>query len=188
MSGPAPELRPAPASTDTIKVPKTVLLADRSLTIQRVVELTFATEDVNVIAVSDGDRAIEVIGRSRPDVVLADVGMPRGNGYELADYMRRQPRLAAVPILLLHGAFEAVDHAKVQAVGADGVLTKPFDPAVLIGRVNELLAFGRSGHAVERGDAEAGQSSTAAPVGLAADAARQAAADSRGDALRAVSD
>ncbi len=130
-SGPAPELRASHASTDTIKVPKTVLLADGSVTIQRVVELTFATEDVKVIAVGDGNRAIEVIDRSRPDVVLADIGMPRGNGYELADYMRRQPRLAAVPILLLHGAFEAVDLARVQAVGADGVLTKPFDPAVL---------------------------------------------------------
>ena len=65
-------------------MPYTLLLADDSFTIQRVIELTFADQDVTVVAVSDGDQAIERLEASPPDIVLADIGMPGKNGYEVA--------------------------------------------------------------------------------------------------------
>ena len=61
-----------------------LLLADDSVTIQRVIELTFADEDVQVIAVGNGKDAIDRIQRDPPDIVLADVDMPGKNGYEIA--------------------------------------------------------------------------------------------------------
>ena len=61
-----------------------LLLADDSVTIQRVIELTFADEDVHVVAVGDGEQAIERIEAEPPDIVLADVGMPERDGYEVA--------------------------------------------------------------------------------------------------------
>jgi CheY-like chemotaxis protein len=121
-------------------VPYTLLLADDSVTIQRVIELTFADEDVIVIAVSDGDQAIERLEASPPDIVLADIGMPGKNGYEVAQYIRQSPRLAHIPVVLLTGAFEPVDQARANAAGCDGVLAKPFEPQMVIGRVKELLA------------------------------------------------
>jgi len=123
-------------------VPYTLLLADDSVTIQRVIELTFADEDVTVVAVSDGDQAIERLQASPPDIVLADIGMPGKNGYEVAQYIRRSPRLAHIPVVLLTGAFEPVDQARANDAGCDGVLAKPFEPQQIIGRVKELL--GRS--------------------------------------------
>ena len=63
-------------------MPKKLLLADDSVTIQKVIELTFADEDIEVIAVSNGAQAISVAGVERPDIVLADVGMPERDGYE----------------------------------------------------------------------------------------------------------
>ena len=128
-------------------MPHTLLLADDSLTIQRVVELTFADEDVRVVAVSDGDQAIASLDRQPPDIVLADVGMPGRNGYEVASYVKSQPRLAHIPVLLLTGAFEPVDRVKAEQAGCDGVLAKPFEPRVVIGLVNELLAGVRGGSA-----------------------------------------
>lgn len=124
-------------------MPKTVLLADDSVTIQRVVELTFAREDVRVVIAKDGDEAIEAITRDAPDVVLADIDMPGRSGFDVAQFIRRQPATAAVPVLLLAGAFEPVDQAQAHESGADGILTKPFDPAVLVSRVMELLNEGR---------------------------------------------
>jgi CheY-like chemotaxis protein len=121
-------------------VPYTLLLADDSVTIQRVIELTFADEDVQVIAVSDGDQAIERLDASPPDIVLADIGMPGKNGYEVAQYIRQTPRLAHIPVVLLTGAFEPVDQARAAEAGCDGVLAKPFEPQLVIGRVKELLA------------------------------------------------
>src|SRR6267378_680587 len=125
---------------DRTKVPYTLLLADDSVTIQRVIELTFADEDVQVIAVSDGDQAIERLEASPPDIVLADIGMPGRNGYEVAKYIKQSPRLAHIPVVLLTGAFEPVDQARASEAGCDGVLAKPFEPQLVIGRVKELLA------------------------------------------------
>ena len=120
-------------------MPQTLLLADDSLTIQRVIELTFAGEDIKVVAVSDGDQAIARLDTEPPDIVLADVGMPGRSGYDVAQHVKQSPSLAHIPVVLLTGAFEPVDQVKAAAVGCDAVLAKPFDPQLVIGRVRELL-------------------------------------------------
>ncbi|MGE3509474.1 MAG: response regulator [Vicinamibacterales bacterium] len=122
-----------------------LLLADDSVTIQRVVKLTFADEDVEVVAVGDGNQAVASIDRQPPDIVLADVAMPGRTGYEVAQHIRTSPRLAHIPVLLLTGAFEPVDEARASEVGCDGVLAKPFEPDVVVSRVKELLARPRPG-------------------------------------------
>ena len=121
-------------------MPHTLLLADDSVTIQRVIELTFADEDVDVVAVSDGDQAIQRIEAAPPDIVLADIGMPGKNGYEVAQHIHQSPRLSHIPVVLLTGAFEPVDQARAAEAGCDSVLAKPFEPQLVIGRVKELLA------------------------------------------------
>ena len=93
-------------------MPHTLLLADDSVTIQRVIELTFADEDIRVVAVSDGDQAIAVLDQTPPDIVLADVGMPGRNGYEVAQHIKDTPRLAHIPVVLLTGAFEPIDQPR----------------------------------------------------------------------------
>jgi CheY-like chemotaxis protein len=123
-------------------MPHTLLLADDSVTIQRVIELTFADEDVRVVAVGDGRQAIDKIVYEPPDIVLADVGMPGCDGYEVSAFVKDRPEFAHIPVLLLTGAFEPVDEARVRQVKADGVLAKPFEPHELITRVKDLLGVG----------------------------------------------
>jgi CheY-like chemotaxis protein len=117
-----------------------LLLADDSVTIQRVIELTFADEQIQVIAVGDGQQAIQKIEAEQPDVVLADVGMPERDGYEVAAHVKGSPHLAHIPVILLTGAFEPIDEARARSVGCDGVLVKPFEPQMVINRVKDLLA------------------------------------------------
>ncbi len=117
-----------------------LLLADDSVTIQRVIELTFADEDIEVIAVGDGERAVQRIREDRPDIVLADVDMPERDGFAVARYVKDDPELAHIKVILLTGAFDPVDETRVRAAGCDGVLAKPFEPQLLIARVRELLA------------------------------------------------
>jgi CheY-like chemotaxis protein len=124
-------------------VPATLLLADDSPTIQRIIELTFADEDVRVVVVSDGAAAIARIEEQPPDIVLADVGVPRKNGYEVASYVKHSPRLSHIPVLLLTGAFEPVDQHRADQAGCDGVLAKPFEPQLVIARVKEFLEHSR---------------------------------------------
>ena len=121
-------------------MPHKLLLADDSVTIQRVIELTFADEDIQVVAVGDGKKAIASIQADRPDIVLADVGMPERDGYEVAAFIKTNSELAHIPVLLLTGAFEPIDEARARAVGCDGVLVKPFEPQMVINRVKDLLA------------------------------------------------
>jgi len=118
---------------------RTLLLADGSITIQRVIELTFAHEDVRVMSVGDGRRAMQLLESEVPDVVLADVDLPEMDGYALAAHIRRVPRLKDVPVLLLAGAFEPVDQDKAREVKSDGVIIKPFEPQVVVTRVKELI-------------------------------------------------
>jgi CheY-like chemotaxis protein len=115
-----------------------ILLADDSVTIQKVIELTFMDEDYEVRAVSNGDEAIQALPETDPDVVIADVHMPGANGYEVC--RRSKARRPEVPVLLLVGTFEPFDEAQARAAGADSFLKKPFDSQELLQRVGDLMA------------------------------------------------
>ena len=116
-----------------------LLLADDSVTIQRVIELTFADEDIDVTTVGDGQLAIDRLDADPPDIILADIDMPKRDGYEVAAYVKSRPRLAHIPVVLLTGAFEPIDQARAAAAGSSDVLAKPFEPQMVINRVKELL-------------------------------------------------
>ena len=120
-------------------MPQTLLLADDSVTIQRVIELTFADEGIRVIAVGDGQQAVDRVTADPPDIVLADTGMPEQDGYEVATFIKNDPNLAHIPVVLLTGAFEPVDGDRATKSGCDAVLVKPFEPQEVIKRVRELL-------------------------------------------------
>lgn len=128
-------------------MPNTLLLADDSVTIQRVIELTFAQEDVRVVSVSDGRQAIRWMEIESPDIVLVDVEAPEVDGYGVAAHVKQSPNLRDVPVLLLAGAFEPVDEARAALVGCDGVLVKPFEPQQLVSRVKALLDRPAAGEA-----------------------------------------
>ena len=128
-------------------MPVTLLLADDSATIQRVIEMTFAEEDVRVVTVGDGREAIERIAADPPDIVLADTSMPEKDGYEVSAFVKAEPARARIPVVLLTGAFEPVDDGRAREAGCDAVLVKPFEPKAVLGRVRELLGLSGDGGA-----------------------------------------
>jgi len=121
-----------------------LLLADDSVTIQRVVELTFSGEDVQVVTVGDGEQAIARIPIELPDIVLADIGMPKRSGYDVSAFVKGRSDLSHIPVLLLAGAFEPVDETRAKQVHSDGVLVKPFEPQQVISRVKDLIESSRA--------------------------------------------
>lgn len=117
-----------------------LLLADDSATIQKVIDLTFADEGVRVVAVGNGQEAIDQLLEVQPDIVLADVFMPARNGYEVCEYVKTNEKLKHIPVVLLVGSFEPFDEAEARRVGADDILTKPFQSIRrLIDRVGSLV-------------------------------------------------
>ena len=121
---------------------KKLLLADDSITIQKVIGITFANEEYDLTIVDNGAIALERARAERPDLILSDVFMPGKNGYELTAAVKQDPLLQGVPVLLLAGTFEPFDEDKARASGADGWISKPFESQALIDRVEELLAKG----------------------------------------------
>jgi len=116
-----------------------ILLADDSVTIQKVVELTFADGDYQVQCVSNGRSAVQKIQEDRPDLLLCDVIMPEMNGYDVAAFVKHNPTFSAIPVILLTGTFEPFDEEKARQSGADTYITKPFDSKMLVDKVDELL-------------------------------------------------
>ncbi len=117
---------------------KKLLLADDSITIQKVVGIIFAPEDYDLQIASDGNKAYEMALSQQPDLVIADIAMPGKDGFELCREIKSNPLLAQTSVLLLPGAFEKFDEARAVEVCADGWLTKPFESQVLLDKVASL--------------------------------------------------
>ena len=118
-----------------------LLLADDSPTVRKVVEMFFGEEGYEVVAVGGGAEALrELEAEPPPDVLLADAVMPGPDGYELCERVKRDARLSKVPVVLLVGTFEPFNEAEARRVGADTVLTKPFQSIRdLVSKVGSLL-------------------------------------------------
>jgi CheY-like chemotaxis protein len=117
-----------------------ILVADDNSNIQKMVGLALKDQGIDVVAVGNGEAAVRKISDLKPDLVLADVFMPVRNGYEVCQYVKTDPSLAHIPVILLVGAFDPLDEQEAQRVGADGVLKKPFvPPDPLISMVKSAL-------------------------------------------------
>ncbi len=118
----------------------TILLADDSPTIQKVVELTFAETPHQVVAVSSGSELLARLPEVKPDVVICDVIMPDRDGYDVCQTIKSSPETLHIPVVLLTGTFEPFDRDRALAVGCDEIVTKPFEARQLIATVERLVS------------------------------------------------
>lgn len=122
-------------------MPKTLLVADDSLTIRKVIGMVLALEDFQITSVDNGIDAIARAREMRPDLVIADVLMPGRSGYEVCETLKSDPGTAATPVLLLAGNFEPFDEARARAARADAHISKPFESQAFLDRVRALLGL-----------------------------------------------
>src|SRR6202158_1206557 len=118
----------------------TILVADDNSNIQKMVGLALKDHGIDVVAVGNGEAAVRRIPDVHPDLILADIFMPVRNGYEVCEFVKKDPQYSHIPVILLVGAFDPLDEHEAQRVGADGILKKPFvPPDPLIAMVKTLL-------------------------------------------------
>ena len=110
---------------------KKLLVADDSLTIQKVIRLALKDDGYDIHAVSDGAEAIQHLSLIRPDVVLIDIDLPGGSAFDVKKSANEDLDHKKIPFILMSSAFEKVDEAKAALLGFEGRLTKPFDPTNL---------------------------------------------------------
>ena len=108
-----------------------ILVADDSLTIQKVIRLALSGDGYEIQTVSDGREAMEQASLFRPDICIIDVSLPQLDAYQVREQMMAKPDLKNIPVILMSSAFEKVDETRAQSLGFAGHLIKPFDPSHL---------------------------------------------------------
>jgi CheY-like chemotaxis protein len=110
---------------------KKILVADDSLTIQKVIRLALSGDGYEIQTVSDGKEAIEQASLFRPDVCIIDVSLPKYDAYQIRERFLQAPDLKNIPVIMMSSAFEKIDETRMHALGFSGHLVKPFDPSHL---------------------------------------------------------
>jgi DNA-binding response OmpR family regulator len=117
----------------------TLLLADDSPTIAKILQMALANESYSIRAVLTAEEALQELKASPPKFFLVDLNLPSKNGYEFARLIRRDSKLRDVRVVLLASAFEPVDEVEYTDCGADGLVKKPFDPSELRAKLRSLV-------------------------------------------------
>jgi two-component system cell cycle response regulator len=127
---------------------KKLLVADDSLTIQKVIKLALSGDGYEIQTVSDGTECLQQAALFRPDAILIDIGLPGRSAFDIKKAANEDPDLARIPFVLMSSAFEKVDEAKVGLLRFDGRLTKPFDPSNLKDVLTQAMKI-NAGHGVK---------------------------------------
>ena len=119
--------------------PRTVLVVDDDAPLRALCRATLVEAGFRVLEAADGDEALELIARDRPDLILLDVMMPRLSGWAVAAELLAEPATGEIPIIFVSGRREAADRLRAQELSASGYVTKPFDPDGLAATVSTVL-------------------------------------------------
>jgi chemosensory pili system protein ChpA (sensor histidine kinase/response regulator) len=136
---------PAAAAPEVRRQP-VIMVVDDSITMRKVTSRVLERHDMEVVTAKDGLDAVEKLQDRIPDLVLLDIEMPRMDGYELATYMRNDPRLKTVPIIMITSRTGEKHRQRAFEIGVDRYLGKPYQEADLLRNVEETLRLSRAMH------------------------------------------
>ena len=145
-----------------------ILLADDSPHAQRMGERILREEGFEVVTVTDGQTALMRLADVDPDVVFADVSLPRKSGYDICREIKHRPRHKHVRVILTAGLLETFDEKEATVVQCDGILKKPFEASLVIGMLKPLIESAQKDK-VEYGPDLASQSSGVVSVKVVTD-------------------
>lgn len=117
-----------------------VLVVDDDPQVLRLLRVNFELEGYDVMTATNGEEALDLVGRDSPDAVICDVMMPGIDGLEVVRRLRADPATVALPLVVVSAKAQRSDVAAGLQLGADAYVTKPFDPAELLKVVAGLLA------------------------------------------------
>lgn len=124
---------------------KKVLIVEDEESLLKLETILLSVKGFEVIGVSTGKKAIAKIGVEEFDLVLLDIMLPDIDGFEVCQQLRKDPRTASVPIIMLSGRNNQSDRERGLQCGANSYFVKPFKSAMIIDEINRLLAGNGSG-------------------------------------------
>ncbi|MGB9081992.1 MAG: response regulator [Desulfuromonadaceae bacterium] len=124
---------------------KRILIVEDEESLLKLETILLTVRGFEVIGAITGKMAIEKIGVEKFDLVLLDIMLPDVDGFEVCRQIRKNPRTAAVPIIMLTGKKAQDDHDRGVLCGADAYLVKPFKSAMIIEEISRLLSLSGTG-------------------------------------------
>jgi len=118
---------------------KEILIVDDEPSIVIPLQFLMAQQGYGVMVAENGEDALDIILKHRPDLVLLDIMLPGIDGYEVCEIVRLNPECRHTKIIFLTAKGREVEIAKGLALGADAYITKPFSNADIVAKVKELL-------------------------------------------------
>jgi len=128
-----------------MRIKKRVLIVEDEESLLKLETILLTVKGFEVIGAFTGKMAIEKIGVERFDLVLLDIMLPDIDGFEVCRQIRKDPRTAAIPIIMLTGKKSQDDHDRGVSCGADAYIVKPFKSAMIIDEINRLLSLSKDG-------------------------------------------
>ncbi|UCF32041.1 MAG: response regulator [bacterium] len=123
----------------------TILVVDDDPSIQEIIRIILQRAGYDVHLAEDGEEAVHRFGEIKPDLVISDISMPRGDGFNVAIVIRSLDMERKTPILLISAFYDDdANRENAERCGADGFLSKPFTQKQLVGKVEELLGSARN--------------------------------------------
>jgi CheY-like chemotaxis protein len=137
----------APAKSGLLPTETTILVADDDVDVMAVIIDTLEPEGYRILTATDGDTALRMAREARPDIVVLDWMMPGRDGLSVCRALRQDPdpKVAAMPVVLITGRADAQDTAAGFAAGVTDYLTKPFKPTHLLARLQSWLIRSQGG-------------------------------------------
>ena len=124
---------------------KKILVADDTLLVQKILRQNFEGEGYEVITSADGQKALNLVYKEKPDLIVAEVSLPGLSGYELCRIIRENveahPDIAKIPVLILTTRKLPIDRLVGIGLGAAEYITKPFNTESLMAAVRRLLGI-----------------------------------------------
>ena len=118
---------------------KTILSAEDNPANRRIIRDLFATKGYLVIEATNGEEAVALALREKPDIILMDIQLPKISGYEATKAIKANPELSHIPIIAVTSYALSGDDQKAYEAGCDDYIAKPFRPRMLLEKVERLL-------------------------------------------------
>jgi two-component system alkaline phosphatase synthesis response regulator PhoP len=116
-----------------------ILVVDDEPFILKSLTFVLKKEGFHVDSATNGLEALEVIRKEKPDLVFLDIMMPKMNGLEVCQWIRQDPQLQDIHVIILTAKGQEADREKGLQIGADEYMTKPFSPSMVVKRIREIF-------------------------------------------------
>lgn len=117
-----------------------VVVIDDSPTIRKIMELTLQRAGVRVVGADSGLTGLAAIAQHNPAIVFLDIVLPKTNGYQLCQVIKRNPKFRQIPVVMLSGKDGLFDKVRGRLAGANDYITKPFEPGAVLGAVRKHMS------------------------------------------------